>query len=117
MKKKKLSVIKRVKLKGGTEVQIRKRVKEEEEIIVNRETKEKLRIICKKHNLEIDAAIEQLIMFWELRYFDLLISKIKTKYDQGLTTLDVSQLGILLTLLSHIDKDIGLSYRINKRIY
>lgn len=69
----------------------------------------RLDALMDRMSLPCNALIEELIDFYELKRLDILIKRIKDKYEQGLTALDIVHLSILYTLLQEIDRKVNLS--------
>lgn len=80
-------------------------------IEVTERVKQRLSKLKQRHKVTYSVALDQLLNFWEMRYFDILIERVKFKYDKGLNAKELTQLSILYTLLQYIDDRIGLAKR------
>jgi hypothetical protein len=77
-------------------------------LLVSDPVKEAIDSFAAEHGLSHDLAVRQLIDFYYLRHFDLLIQNIRRMQARGLSPLEINQLSVLYTLLKHIDDRVGL---------
>jgi hypothetical protein len=64
---------------------------------------------AEQHGLSHDLAVRQLVDFYYMRHFDLLIRNIRRMQERGLSPMEINQLSVLYTLLQHIDERVGLT--------
>ncbi len=96
------------KKKTGPELSSHRNQSGSKRVPLTTHTYSALKKLSEEQCMTLEFTIESLIGFYNLQYFDLLIEKIRDKYNNGLSPIDIAHLSVLYTLLQSIDQRIGL---------
>lgn len=77
-------------------------------ILVSEETYLAFKKYSESYHITDEIMLAGLLEFYELKHLDLLLKKLKTRYDNGLTLIDISWYSCIYTLMGELSKVINL---------